>query len=216
MICQPCGGYANATVDGQYGGRIPVCDDCIGTEPEAVYRTPTQIFPSRSRPRMPRTETHKAAPVPAPAVVGYAQIHDGTNPPPVAPRAAPCYLELPEPPSANRWWRMAHGRMHRSHEAADYMTMLREHARVSGAALFPSPVELSIVVVWRRERKAGDLDKRLGVLLDAMQTWTDKSGIEHPGIYDNDSQVVQLWARRCDEHAHLKPGTVWVEIGVAK
>ena len=37
MICA-CGEYANASVVGKNGGRVPVCDSCISTEPDAVYR----------------------------------------------------------------------------------------------------------------------------------------------------------------------------------
>lgn len=103
--------------------------------------------------------------------------------------------------------------MHLSHEARDYKADVALRAGVKGAPIFPDQ-PLTIVVVWRRARKSGDLDKRLGVLLDALQSWTDKKGLRHPGVYENDSQIVQIWARRCDEHPELAPGTVRVEVGV--
>ena len=39
MTCA-CGSYANASVVGKNGGRVPVCDSCITLEPDAVYRIP--------------------------------------------------------------------------------------------------------------------------------------------------------------------------------
>lgn len=101
--------------------------------------------------------------------------------------------------------------MHLSHEARDYKADVATRAGVNGKPIFPDE-PLTVVVVWRRTRKAGDLDKRLGVLLDALQSWTDSKGLRHPGVYENDAQIVQIWARRCDEHPELAPGTVRVEV----
>lgn len=113
----------------------------------------------------------------------------------------PVLLELPAPPSANRWWRRAGNRMHLSHEAEDYKADVARRLNVHGAPHFPTE-RLTLVMVWRRDRKAGDLDKRLGVLLDALQG----------SVYASDAQIVQLWARRCDDHPELAPGTVRVEV----
>lgn len=93
-------------------------------------------------------------------------------------------LTLPEPPSANRWWRNVNGRMVTSKEARVYKASV---ARTIARPLFTGPVTVSID--WYRGRKSGDLDKRLGVVLDALQ------GV----LYENDSQIVELTARRFDD-----------------
>lgn len=133
-------------------------------------------------------------------------------------------LVLPEPPSANVWWRKWRNRMVLSNEARAYKADAFQRAGVNGAPLFPSE-DVTVVMVWRRTLKAGDLDKRLGVLLDALQslskrvpdpTATGKTKTRRvvlaPGVYDNDGQVAMIWARRCDEHDSLEPGTVRVEV----
>jgi crossover junction endodeoxyribonuclease RusA len=98
-------------------------------------------------------------------------------------------LTLPEPPSANRWWRMVvikgQARMLVSSEAREYKARVAQLG--SRQQLPDGPVKLTID--WYRERKSGDLDKRIGVLLDALQ------GV----LYANDSQVVELIARRHDD-----------------
>jgi crossover junction endodeoxyribonuclease RusA len=98
-------------------------------------------------------------------------------------------LTLPEPPSANRWWRKWQGRMvlsaeARAYKAAAYVNAKRHLRRT------PVPTgSVAVTVDWYRSRRAGDLDKRLGVLLDALQG----------AAYENDSQVVELTARRFDD-----------------
>lgn len=94
-------------------------------------------------------------------------------------------LTLPQPPSANRWWRNVNGRMVTSKEAREYKALI---AVLGDSKKLPAgPVRLTID--WYRERKSGDLDKRLGVCLDALQ------GV----LYDNDSQITELIARRHDD-----------------
>lgn len=103
-------------------------------------------------------------------------------------------LTLPEPPSSNRWWRQtvipaAKGRPARA------MTYLSEEAReykADAAVLvrttpIDGPVRVSLD--WFRGRAAGDLDKRIGVILDALQG----------RFYHNDAQIVELRARRFDD-----------------
>lgn len=101
-------------------------------------------------------------------------------------------LTLPDPPSANRWWRMVvikgSPRMLLSKEARDYKARI---AQLGGnRAITHGPVKLSID--WYRERRAGDLDKRIGVLLDALQ------GV----LYTNDAQIIELVARRFEDPAN--------------
>jgi crossover junction endodeoxyribonuclease RusA len=97
-----------------------------------------------------------------------------------------CYLD--EPPSANRWWRNVRGRMVLSREAREYKAMVALLGQVSRATPFPKGTPVRFEMHWHRGRKSGDLDKRLGVLLDALQ------GV----AYENDSQIVEIAARRDD------------------
>lgn len=84
--------------------------------------------------------------------------------------------------------------MYRSKEASAYMHRLRVLVLMELRKLLPKtgtlPVfpqeEVAITVLWYRGRRAGDLDKRLGVVLDALQEI----------VYANDAQVVQLSAHR--------------------
>lgn len=95
-------------------------------------------------------------------------------------------LTLHEPPSANRWWRNVNGRMVTSRMARLYKQAAGLSALCQGVKVVDGPIALS--VVWYRARKSGDLDKRLGVLLDALQG----------AAYTNDSQIVELHASRSD------------------
>lgn len=91
---------------------------------------------------------------------------------------------LPEPPSANRWWRNVNGRMVTSKEAREYKAAV---AQFGSRRKIPGPVIIHIS--WWRGRKSGDLDKRIGVLLDALQ------GV----AYDNDAQITTIHAERYDD-----------------
>lgn len=63
-------------------------------------------------------------------------------------------------------------------------------AQLRGAFMHRGPVRVTLD--WYRGRKSGDLDKRIGITLDAMQ------GV----FFENDSQVVELIARRHDDPKH--------------
>lgn len=97
-----------------------------------------------------------------------------------------CYLD--EPPSANRWWRMVRGRMLLSREARAYKAMVALLGEASRVTPFPKGTPVRFEMFWHRGRKSGDLDKRLGIALDALQ------GI----AYENDSQIVEISAHRDD------------------
>jgi crossover junction endodeoxyribonuclease RusA len=98
-------------------------------------------------------------------------------------------LTLPEPPSANRWWRKFRNRMVLSAEARAYKTLVWGYVMEHRGRPAGECGSVAVSIDWYRGRKAGDLDKRIGVLLDALQ------GL----AYDNDSQVVELTARRFDD-----------------
>jgi crossover junction endodeoxyribonuclease RusA len=102
------------------------------------------------------------------------------------------HLVLPEPPSANRWWRKWKNRMVLSDEARAYKEGVWAHVLTRRRfprrqPLWAGPVEVTLD--WYRSRKAGDLDKRIGVALDALQ------GV----VYVNDNQIVRLVANRYDD-----------------
>jgi len=94
-------------------------------------------------------------------------------------------LTLPEPPSANRWWRRAGTHVHLSNEARAYKKQATEDHK--GMTPLDGPVCVSLA--WYRSRRSGDLDKRIGVILDALQ------GI----AYRNDAQIVWLEASRHED-----------------
>ena len=102
-----------------------------------------------------------------------------------------CYLH--EPPSANRWWRNVSGRMVLSREAREYKARVALFASFGGARPILRGTNVQVKLIWWRGRKSGDLDKRLGVLLDALQ------GV----AYENDSQITSIVAERFDSpNAH--------------
>ena len=107
-------------------------------------------------------------------------------------------LTLTEPPSANRWWRNVSGRMVTSKAARDYKASVANRCLVQGVKPIPAPTAVCVVIEWNRKRKSGDLDKRLGVLLDALQG----------NCYDNDSQIIRIVAERRDGGR----GTVFVTV----
>lgn len=98
-------------------------------------------------------------------------------------------LTLPPPPSSNRWWRMVvikgSPRMLVSKEARQYKDAVAQLG--NRLCISSGPVKVSID--WYREQRSGDLDKRIGVLFDALQ------GV----LFTTDAQVVELHARRFED-----------------
>lgn len=113
-------------------------------------------------------------------------------------------LTLPEPPSANRYWR-THGHItYRTREAKNYIELVANAAlrfRTNGGPAFPDG-DVTVTLVWHRGRKAGDLDNRSKVLYDAL------CGT----IYTDDKQIAQDWRRRVDTHDTIPKGYVRVEV----
>lgn len=106
--------------------------------------------------------------------------------------AAGLVLRLPEPPSANRWWRMVtikgQARMLLSSEARAYKQLVFATLDAHGVKPAPADAVIDVKIDWWRSRKSGDLDKRLGVVLDALQGTA----------YVNDAQITHIEARRHD------------------
>lgn len=107
---------------------------------------------------------------------------------------APLVLTLPEPPSANRWWRNVGGRTVLSREAREYKAAVAVRLMMLRVRPIPAPAAVAVSLVWFRGRRSGDLDKRVGVLLDALQGTA----------YDNDSQITRLAAERRDDPGHAR------------
>lgn len=97
-------------------------------------------------------------------------------------------LTLPEPPSANRYWRNVKGRMVLSREAKDYK---RAVATLAGH-LTPTRAVVEVCLDWYRGRRSGDLDNRIKQSLDALK------GL----AYHDDAQIVEIHARRFDDKAN--------------
>lgn len=95
-------------------------------------------------------------------------------------------LILPEPPSSNRYWRNFRGRMVKSAEGRAYCHLV---ASLKHDTRDPYVLPLTVSIRWYRSRRAGDLDNRAKVVLDAMQ------GV----VYLNDSQIVELHMYRHDD-----------------
>lgn len=107
---------------------------------------------------------------------------------------------LPMPPSANRYWRNYRGVVVVSEEARAYKAGVGESAKEQGAFVLSCPVAVYVDVY--RSRKAGDLDNRLKVVLDALK------GV----AFEDDKQVVEIHARRFDD---AKNGRIEITIEAA-
>ena len=106
-------------------------------------------------------------------------------------------LELPVPPSANRWHRKYRNRTVLSDEARQYtdditaimaQTFSRSRPRVVAPAFRTEA--LKVEIRWFRKQRMGDVDKRGAILLDALQglAYTDDKQIADYRIVRDDSQ----------------------------
>ena len=78
--------------------------------------------------------------------------------------------------------------MYKSTEARDYQKYVNRLALSLGIRMIRRPATVAFQVTWHRTKKMGDLDKRLGIVLDALQ------GV----VYENDSQIVEIHAKRVE------------------
>lgn len=102
-------------------------------------------------------------------------------------------FEIPVPPSANRYWRVAHNRIIVTNEAKAY----KEKVFYKLRHIFePLRKDIAINVTVFRKYRRGDLDNFLKIMLDALE------GI----VYLNDSQIVEIHAFRDDDkdNPHVK------------
>lgn len=84
--------------------------------------------------------------------------------------------------------------MHLSNEARDYKANVAMMVQVMLRGKVPRypTQDVCVTLHWVRGRKSGDLDKRIGVVLDALQ------GV----VYANDKQIVEIHASRSDNKAN--------------
>ncbi len=108
-------------------------------------------------------------------------------------------LDLPEPPSANRYWRRRQGQhaLYPTAEATAYKTAVYAKALSVRHRPFPKDVRVSVTLRWERGKRMGDLDNRIKVTLDALR------GV----LYADDKQVEEIHAYRADSpgkgHLHV-------------
>lgn len=96
-------------------------------------------------------------------------------------------LVLPEPPSANRYWRKYRNVMVLSDIAREYKRTAYLLARAHG--LRPIKGDCAVSFTWYRKRNAGDLDNRIKIVLDSLEG----------AAYEWDSQVVEIHAYRAND-----------------
>lgn len=135
-----------------------------------------------------------------PASAGASKASGGKTQP-APPNARKTRLVLPMPPSTNRYWRNFRGMTVISAEAKAYKAGAAESAKAQGAVVLDCPVSVTVWVY--RGRKAGDLDNRLKVVLDALQ------GI----CYANDDQITEIHAYRHDDKGNAR---IEVEVEAAQ
>jgi Holliday junction resolvase RusA-like endonuclease len=98
-------------------------------------------------------------------------------------------LRLPVPPSANRWARLGNGHLYTPAKVLEYQAAVKVRAIVAKCVMIRPPATVAVAMTWYRGRRSGDLDRRIGIALDALQ------GL----VYENDAQVVELHAYRRDD-----------------
>lgn len=107
-----------------------------------------------------------------------------------APTLAAQYIEMPLPPSANRYWRYTSTGVYVSEEAENYKAGVALRARCTNMRPYTGPVALYIHVY--RQQARGDLDNYAKVLCDSLNGCA----------YGDDSQVVELHMFRHDDKKH--------------
>ena len=101
-------------------------------------------------------------------------------------------LVLPYPPSVNAYWRAVNGRVLLSREGRNYKRRAAIAALASGIHRLPLDVPVVVGIAVFRPRRIGDLDNTCKAILDAL------AGV----AYVNDSQIVEIHARRYDDKAN--------------
>ena len=97
-------------------------------------------------------------------------------------------IELPWPPSVNHVWRRVGSKTILSADGRKYREVVGQHClmrRIAGARI---PGRLSVrILVNPPDRRRRDIDNLTKVPLDALT---------HAGVWDDDSQIDELYIRR--------------------
>jgi len=96
-------------------------------------------------------------------------------------------LTLPFPPSLNRYWRNVRGRTLLSANGRNYRVAATLAARTALLEPFGSASVAVSIVAWLPDARRRDADNLLKGALDALA---------HAGVYDDDSQIVDLRIRK--------------------
>lgn len=88
-------------------------------------------------------------------------------------------IQLPLPPSANRYWRRAGNHLYRSGEADGYIELVRSELYAVG---WRDPGKGDYILIADVFQARGDLGNREKVLSDALQG----------ALYEDDKQIVQI------------------------
>lgn len=100
------------------------------------------------------------------------------------------HLELPYPPSVNRYWRHNRGRTHLSQAGREYRDAVRYRVLSSRPRLKAITGELSMMInIYPPDRRRRDIDNTLKALCDSLQ---------HAGVYKDDYQIGHLTITRED------------------
>lgn len=108
-------------------------------------------------------------------------------------------ISLPWPPSVNRYWRSAMGRVLISAEGRKYRHAVTVTCIIQGCATARGPLAVSIVAHAPDGRRR-DLDNLLKAPLDALT---------HAGVWEDDSQISDL---RITWGEPSKPGRLEITI----
>tara|TARA_R100000501_G_C2531737_1_gene54341 strand:- start:28 stop:402 length:375 start_codon:yes stop_codon:yes gene_type:complete len=103
-------------------------------------------------------------------------------------------LELPMPPSANRYWRYVNGKVLKSKQARDYIKTIGDlwmvYKAQKKAKAFGKDQRLQIYIqVFPPNRIRRDLDNLLKVLMDSL---------ENAGLFTNDEQIDDIRIMRME------------------
>lgn len=113
-------------------------------------------------------------------------------------------IELPWPPSANRYWRHVNGRVLVSKEAKAYKKLVQRLTYLNGLTgkEFPLKERLGISInVYCPDKRKRDIDNLLKITIDSMQA---------AGIFENDCQIDKIFI--CRKPLIVKHGQLHVKI----
>lgn len=108
---------------------------------------------------------------------------------------------LPIPPSVNSYWRIFRNRILLSSEARSYKLRALMQLKTEGHRPLKGPIRVAMTV-YRKQRR-GDLDNFFKATFDALKG----------SAFLDDSQVVEIWARREDDPSNPR---VVVQVEEAK